>query len=57
MAKGKFAARNAQTVNRRPEPTKHDAHVVTWIWSEQRAYENGHIAAINGQVVQKGGAA
>lgn len=57
MAKGEFAARNAQTVNRRPEPTKHDAHVVTWIWSEQRAYENGHIAAINGQAVRKGGAA
>lgn len=57
MAKGRYAERNAQTVNRRPEPAKHDAHVVTWIWSEQRAYDNGYTAAINGQVVQKGGAA
>ena len=54
MAKGRFAKRNEQTISRKPS---HDAHVQAWIWSEQRAYQAGYIAAINGQAVRKGGAA
>lgn len=56
MAKGRFAARNEQNINRRLAQALHEAHVVAWIWSEKRAYDSGHIAAINGQVVQQGGA-
>ena len=57
MTTGKFAKRNAGTVNRRPQQPDHDAHVVAWIWSEKRAFDAGHLAAINGQTVRKGGAA
>jgi hypothetical protein len=57
MAIGRFTKRNAAAVNRRPQQAAHDAHVVAWIWSERRAYDAGYLAAINGKVVCKGGAA
>ncbi len=57
MSNGRFAKRNAGTVNRRAQAPAHDAHVSAWIWSEQRAHAAGYIAVIEGQVVRKGGAA
>jgi len=57
MAKGRFSKRNEGTVNRRPQQPIHDAHVVAWLWSEQRAYDAGYLAAINGKAARKGGAA
>jgi hypothetical protein len=61
MSKGRFAKRNAGTVNRRPEQQQNaDAHVTEWLWSEERAYQAGYVAVINGRVVRKsdeGGAA
>ena len=57
MTKGRFAKRNAGTVNRRPDQDQHDAHVVAWMYSEERAYALGFIAVIGGKVVSKGGAA
>lgn len=56
MSNGRFAKRNAGTVNRRPQQ-HHDAHVKAWLWSEERAYQAGYVAAIGGRVVRKGGAA
>lgn len=56
MAAGRFSKRNEGTVNRRPQQ-QHDAHVIAWIWSEQRAYHAGYLAAINGKVERQGGAA
>ena len=57
MATGRFTKRNAAAVNRRPEQPHHDAHVDAWIWSEQRAYQAGYLAVIDGKVERNGGAA
>jgi hypothetical protein len=56
MAAGRFSKRNEGTVNRRPQQ-QHDAHVIAWLWSEERAYQAGYVAVIGGKVVRKGGAA
>lgn len=57
MPAGRFAKRNAATVNRRPQAPAYDAHVTAWIWSEERAHALGYIAVIGGNVARKGGAA
>jgi hypothetical protein len=56
MSTGRFAKRNAGTVNRRPQQ-QHDEHVTAWLWSEERCFQAGYIAVIGGKVVRKGGAA
>lgn len=52
MATGRFSKRNSEKRSYFPD---HNAHVVAWLHSEERAYACGYIAVINGQVVRKGG--
>ena len=54
MAAGRFSKRNAERRSYFPD---HNAHVIAWLYSEERAYACGYIAVINSQVARNGGVA
>lgn len=50
MKPGRFAKRNAGVIVRRAVRLQ-DAHIITWLWSEERAARAGYIAVLGGRVV------